>query len=115
MSADPLVALVATAFRSSSTVPDNHATATAGSPSDVSAGKSSGSNPDPRRYRALYPSKWCMFLHAHFRDALHVAFFFSVSERTGRDWWEGVTTSQGWAVAYAIETIPTAAAYLRAA
>lgn len=27
----------------------------------------------------------------------------------------GVTRSQGWAVAYAIETIPTAQAYLRTA
>ena len=27
----------------------------------------------------------------------------------------GVTRSQGWAVAYAVETIPTAAAFLRAA
>lgn len=81
----------------------------------VPAGKSPASNPDPRRYRALYPDLWRAFLHAHFRDAMQVGFFFSVSERTSRDWWEGVTTSQGWAVAYAVETIPTAAAYLRAA
>ena len=96
-------------------LPLKNATGGAGSPSGLPPGKSPGSNPDPRRYRALYPDLWCAFLHAHFRDALHVAFFFSVSERTGRDWWEGVTTSQGWAVAYAVETIPTAAAYLRAA
>lgn len=79
------------------------------------AGTPSGHSPDPRRYRALYPNLWHKFLHAHFRDHLHVAYSFGVSERTGRDWWEGVTTSQGWAVAYAIESIPTAAQYLRAA
>ena len=79
------------------------------------AGKPAGHSPDPRRYRALYPDLWHSFLRAHFRDHLHVAYWFGVSERTGRDWWEGITTSQGWAVAYAIETIPTAAAYLRAA
>ena len=79
------------------------------------SGKPSGNSPDPRRYRALYPDRWHLFLHAHFRDAQHVAFFFGVSERTGRDWWEGVTASQGWAVAYAIETIPAAQAFLRAA
>jgi hypothetical protein len=93
----------------------DNATLTSGKPSGLSAGKSPSSNPDPRRYRALYPDKWQAFLHAHFRDAVHVAYFFGVSERTGRDWWEGVTASQGWAVAYAIEAIPTAAAYLRAA
>lgn len=80
-----------------------------------SAGVPSGNSPDPRRYRALYPDKWHMFLHSHFRDSLHVGFFFGVSERTARDWWEGVTTSQGWAVAYAIDTIPGAGACLKVA
>lgn len=70
---------------------------------------------DPRRYRALYPDLWCAFLHSHFRDATHVAYFFSVDPKTARDWWEGVSRSQGWAVAYAIEMIPTAAQFLRAA
>lgn len=74
-----------------------------------------GHSPDPRRYRALYPEKWHSFLRAHFRDAMQVGFFFGVSERTARDWFEGVTRSQGWAVAYAVETIPGAAEYLRAA
>lgn len=79
------------------------------------SGKPAGNSPDPRRYRALYPDRWHNFLHAHFRDAQQVGYFFGVSERTARDWWEGVTRSQGWAVAYAIETIPTAAQFLRAA
>lgn len=79
------------------------------------AGIPAGNSPDPRRYRALYPDKWHTFLHSHFRDSLHVGFFFGVSERTARDWWEGVTTSQGWAVAYAIDTIPDAAACLKVA
>jgi hypothetical protein len=70
---------------------------------------------DPRRYRALYPDLWFAFLRAHFRDPVEVAYFFGVDAKTGKDWWEGVSRSQGWAVAYAIENIPTAAAFLRAA
>lgn len=81
----------------------------------IKAGNPAGNSPDPRRYRALYPDKWHGFLHAHFLDAQQVGYFFGVSERTARDWWEGVTRSQGWAVAYAIESIPTAREYLRAA
>ena len=79
------------------------------------SGKPSGNSPDPRRYRALYPDKWFAFLHQHFRDHLHVAFSFGVSERTGRDWWEGKTGPQGWAVAYAIETIPGAETFFKVA
>ena len=79
------------------------------------SGKPSGHSPDPRKYRALYPDRWIAFLKAHFRDHMQVAYFFGVSERTGRDWWEGKTGSQGWAVAYAVDQIPTAAEYLRAA
>jgi hypothetical protein len=93
----------------------DNAPVSAGKPSGLSAGKSAASNPDPRRYRSLYPDKWHGFLHAHFRDVMHVAYSFGVSERTARDWWEGVSTSQGWAVAYAIENIPGAAEHLRAA
>lgn len=68
---------------------------------------------DPRRYRALYPDLWFQFIRAHFSDAVHVAFTFGVDAKTGRDWWEGHTRSQGWAVAWAIEHIPAARAYLR--
>ena len=81
----------------------------------VISGKPSGHSPDPRRFRALYPDRWFSFLHAHFRDHVQVAYFFGVSERTGRDWWEGKTGSQGWAVAYAIENVPNAVQFLRAA
>lgn len=70
---------------------------------------------DPRRYRALYPDRWFAFLRAHFRDAVEVSYFFGVDPKTGKDWWQGISRSQGWAVAYAIDTIPTAREYLRAA
>lgn len=70
---------------------------------------------DPRRYRALYPDMWFRFLRAHFQDATAVAYFFGVDSKTAREWWEGITRSQGWAVSYAIESIPTAREYLRAA
>lgn len=75
----------------------------------------SGRPCDPRVFRARYPDRWMAFLHAHFHGALHVAIFFEVDERTGRLWWEGVNAPGGWAVDYAIQSIPSAAEWLRVA
>lgn len=84
----------------------------AGLPPDISPSRESVPY-DPRRYRALYADLWFRFIRGHFRDAVEVAFVFGVDAKTGRDWWEGHTRSQGWAVAWAIEHIPAARAYLR--
>ena len=70
---------------------------------------------DPRRFRALYPDRWMTFLHAHFWNHTHVAVFFDVDERTARLWWEGTNAPQGWAVDFAVQSIPAAADWLRAA
>ena len=70
---------------------------------------------DLHRYRALFPQRWSAFLRAHFRDPVHAAYFFNVDEKTARNWFEGVTGPQGWAVARAIAAVPTARAWLEAA
>jgi hypothetical protein len=103
---------------------NNHA-AGAGGPHGVSPALSAGlpaefspafARPfDPRRFRALYPGRWREFLRAHFRDPVHVAYFFSVDPKTARDWWDGLSGAQGWAVAYAVQAVPGAAGFLRVA
>jgi hypothetical protein len=75
----------------------------------------SGRPCDPREFRAQFPCKWQGFLRAHFQSHLHAAVFFSVEEKTARLWWEGTNAPQGWAVDYAIQSIPSAASWLRAA
>lgn len=65
-------------------------------------GQSSGElSCDPRRFRSLYPDRWTAFLKSHFNGAAHVAVFFDVDAKTARNWWEGTTGPQGWAVDYA--------------
>lgn len=70
---------------------------------------------DPRQFRAQYPQRWQAFLRAHFMSTVHVAAFFDTDEKTARLWWEGVNAPQGWAVDFAIQSIPSAQAWLRAA
>ena len=65
-------------------------------------GQSSGElSCDPRRFRTLYPDRWTAFLKAHFGGPAHVAAFFDVDPKTARNWWEGTSGPQGWAVEYA--------------
>lgn len=68
----------------------------------VSVGKSGGviavQFPDARAARACFQARWQMFLHSNWHDHVQVAAVFSVSEKTARQWWEGVTAPQGWAV-----------------
>lgn len=70
---------------------------------------------DPLRYRAIYPDRWFQFLHSYFRSLNEVQYAFSVSERTARDWWEGKTTGQAWAVNYARDCLPGAEQLLKVA
>ena len=79
------------------------------------AGLLSGRPCDPLRFRALYPDRWSAFLRAHFQSATHVSVFFEVDNRCARNWWEGTSGPQGWAVEFAIRSLPAAAQYLRAA
>jgi hypothetical protein len=75
----------------------------------------SGRPCDPRRFRALYPDRWSGFLRANFHSATHVACFFDADEKTARNWWEGTSGPQGWAVEFAMRSLPAAEQYLRAA
>lgn len=75
----------------------------------------SGRPCDPRELRARFPGMWMAFLKAHFQSHMHAAVFFSVEEKTARLWWEGCNAPQGWAVDFAIQSIPSAKEWLRAA
>jgi hypothetical protein len=46
------------------------------------------------------------FLRAHHRDATEVAFFYGVTDRAARDWWEGVSGPKGAVVAMAAASSP---------
>lgn len=80
-----------------------------------SAGIFSGRRCDPHAIRRKFPAKWSGFLRAHFRDAVEVAYVFSVDAKTARLRWEGSTGPQGWAVDFAHRTIPTARIWMEAA
>jgi hypothetical protein len=81
----------------------------------LSPGTFSGRPCDPYAFRRVYPKRWSGFLRAHFQSAAHVGFFFSIDEHTARNWWHGKTGPQGWAVAYAVQTFPTARVWMEAA
>lgn len=66
-----------------------------------SARFSTGSRIDPDAYRRAFPDRWSAFLRAHHRDATEVAFFYGVTDRAARDWWEGRSAPRGSVVAQA--------------
>lgn len=80
--------------------------------SDKSSGTFSGRRCDPRAFQRVYPDRWHGFLKAHFRNSVEVAAFFDVNEKTARLWLEGCNAPRGWAVAYAVTRLPSAAKYL---
>lgn len=67
---------------------------------------------DLHHYRIVFPDRWMEFLHAHFRDHVHVAFVFGVSERAARKWWEGVGAPRAEFALAACKHIPGAADFL---
>lgn len=79
---------------------------------DDTSGIYSGRRCDPRAFQRLYPDRWHEFLKAHFRNSVEVAAFFDVNEKTARLWLEGCNAPRGWAVAYAVTRLPSAAKYL---
>lgn len=94
-------------------------TAAAGVSSDNVSGPLSrplmGRACDPLAFYRAFPDRWMAFLHAHFRDPIHVAFVFGVSDKAARKWWEGVGGPQGDKVGLALVIVPEAAAMLLAA
>jgi hypothetical protein len=59
---------------------------------DDAAGFAGVSPADVWGIKRTSPSRWAEFLRAHFRDSVHVAFTFGVSERTARDWLNEIST-----------------------
>lgn len=72
---------------------------------------------DLHRYRVLFPDKWRAFLHAQFRRPEDVAVFFDVTDKTARNWWDGVGgVPLGHVTAVAVQEFPVAFnTYCRAA
>lgn len=73
-----------------------------------SSGTFTGKPFDLHRFRTLFPGKWSDLIRRHFRSTVEVAYFFSVDEKTARNWWEGVTGPSGHAVAIAMKCLPGA-------
>ena len=73
------------------------------------AGFPGGSPADLWAMKRCFPDRWSDFLRAHFRDSVHVAYTFGVSERTARDWMNGVTGPRGSHVALAFAAEPKSA------
>lgn len=84
------------------------ATAAVGVSSGFGPGEHAGLPADPTAYRRAFRDRWGAFLRANFHNHLHVAVFFSVDERTSRNWWNDTTEPKGWAVSYARDQIPGA-------
>lgn len=63
---------------------------------------------DLHRFRTVFPDRWQALLHQHFRGPSHVAVFFDVSEKSARDWWNGITGPHGATALVAVATIPGA-------
>jgi hypothetical protein len=83
-------------------VPEQPVTRTGG----VSSGVSFQSRFDPHAFRRTFPDRWSAFLRAHHRDATEVAYFYGVTDRAARDWWEGVSGPRGAVVALAAAAEP---------
>ena len=90
----------------------NVGTAGGGVSSGFGAGYFSERPFDLHRYRVVFPDRWSAFLRAHFRDHIHAAFMFGVSERCARNWWEGVSAPRAEFALAACKHIPGAAEFL---
>jgi len=53
-----------------------------------------------------------VFLHRNFQNPVHVAFMFGVSDRTARNWWEGVSAPRAEFALAACKHVPGAAEFL---
>ena len=71
-----------------------------------------GRKGEPRQARSAFAARWSAFIRAHFDSPLHAAVYFDMDEKSGRHWWDGTNTPQGWVVDYAVANIPGAAEWL---
>lgn len=74
----------------------------------VSSGDCAGKPFDLGRFRAVFPDQWSELIRRSFRNPVEVAYFFSVDEKTARNWFEGTTGPSGHAVAIAVRYLPGA-------
>ena len=75
----------------------------------VSSGELSAGRPfDMDGFRRVFPDRWADFLRAHFRDARHVAYTFSVDDKTARNWLAGMTGPRAEVALYVVATHPGA-------
>ena len=104
-----MVARAALASRSPLAVSVNHDPKHAPRLTVVSSGELSAARPfNMDGFRRTFPSKWADFLRAHFRDARHVAFAFSVDDKTARNWLAGITSPRAEVALYVVATHPGA-------
>lgn len=75
---------------------------------EKSVGTFTGKPFDLHHFRAIFPDQWSRLIRQNFQCTVHVACFFSVDEKTARNWWEGVTGPSGHAVAIAVRCLPGA-------
>lgn len=73
------------------------------------AGMVAGRPFDLDRFRRVFPDRWTAFLHAHFRSHAQVQFFFSVDEKTARNWWNGVGAPRAEFAVVALAAFPASA------
>lgn len=89
----------------------NHGTGKA----DRSSGTLSGTPFNMDGFRRTFSGRWASFLRAHFRDSRHVAYAFSVDDKTARNWLAGITAHRAEIALYAVATHPGALAELMGA
>lgn len=75
----------------------------------MSPGIKSGAPFDMHRFRTVFPERWARLLRCHFRNAVHVAFFFNVDEKTARNWLAGISGPSGHVVLATVVMFPGAA------
>lgn len=71
--------------------------------------KFSGQPFDVWTLKRVVPDRWSAFLHKAFTSHVHVAYIFSVDEKTARNWWEGIGAPRAEYVLAAINGIEGAA------
>ena len=78
----------------------------------LSCGPAAGRRSAVTGYYAGFPERWRVFLRAHFSGPTEAAAYFAVCERAAGKWWDGIGGVRGDKIAFALETIPGAAAWL---
>ena len=95
--------------------PVNHAAATESTSCEKFGGKVARPF-DMHGYRRSFPEQWKAFLRAHFKSPVHVAMFFDMNDTTtARHWWNGTNAPMAHFVMHAVDKIPDAIKFLRAA